>query len=169
MGRFPVYLILSVLLLLTSCGYRFVGTQNRAEVRSVAVHLFLNRTLEAGVENIVTTFLRNELIRSKRIALVDEDKAEAMVEGFVTGLTERPVSFTEEGFTLESRVRMVVNVSLKRRLDQKVLWRVTNLSFSEEYRADSDIPTNEQRKEVAIRTIAKELARQIHDSILSRF
>jgi outer membrane lipopolysaccharide assembly protein LptE/RlpB len=168
-GRLPVYLLSSLLLLITGCGYQFVGTENRAEVRSVSVHLFLNQTTEARIENLLTTFLRNEFIRSKRIALIDENNAEGLVEGLVSGFSERPVSFTQEGFIRESSVRVFVDVSLKRRLDQKVLWRVTNLSFSEEYLADSDIPTNEQRKEVAIRTIAKELARQIHDSILSRF
>ena len=165
----PFTLHLIILLLLTACGYRFVGRENLSGVSSVAIPVFLNQTLRGGIENIITNAIREEFIRSKRIRLVSEKEAEAILDGAVTSFSETPVSLTPEGLVLEARATVVLSATLKRRSDGQALWSSANISFSEEYRADSDVAVNEKRREEAIRRIAQELAKRVHNGILVKF
>lgn len=157
------------LVLTASCGYRFVGMENRSQVNSIAVPLFLNLTAEAGLENLITNAVREKFMRSKRIKLVGEKEAEAVLVGTVRTFALEPVSLTREGLTLESRATVGVEVSLKRRGEEKEIWKVANLTFRQDYLSNADVPTNDRRKEEALRRISRELGEQIHNGILSQF
>lgn len=160
---------LVVLLLLAGCGYRFVGMENRSGVNTIGIPLFLNLTAEAGLENLITNAVREKFMRSKRVKLVGEKEAEAVLVGTVHAISLVPVSLTREGLTLETRATVGVNVALKRKTDEKEVWKAPNLTFRQDYLSNADFPTNERRKEEALRRIARELGEQIHNGILSQF
>ena len=169
MKRHGILLTVAIFLSLAGCGYRFVGMENRSGVNTIAIPLFLNLTAEAGLENFITNAVREKFMRSKRIKLVGEKEAEAVLVGTVQAISLVPVSLTREGLTLETRATVGVNVTLKRMGNGKDIWQAPNLNFRQDYLSNADFPTNERRKEEALRRIARELGEQIHNGILSQF
>jgi len=104
---------------------------------------------------------RKELAETKERALNllrhGEKEAEAVLVGTVQAISLVPVSLTREGLTLETRATVGVNVTLKRMGNGKDIWQAPNLNFRQDYLSNADFPTNERRKEEALRRIAREL------------
>jgi hypothetical protein len=147
----------------TGCGYRFAGEGfgPSSEIRSIAIPTFNNETYEAGIETIVTNALLKELIKDRRLDVVGQNEADAIMEGTVTSFTTSSVAYDPSGVVLEYRTWVTLNVIVKRNRRGEILWSERGLSESDVYRVSSDILFTEGEKERAIQTIAEKLARRI--------
>jgi len=161
-GHF-LFSIIFTLLVGTGCGYRFGGEGfgPSPEIRSIAIPTFINQTYEAGIETIVTNALLGELIKDRRVKIVGEDKADAIIEGTVTSFTTSSVAYDPLGVVLAYRTWIALDVILKRNRKGEILWSQRGLSESDVYRVSSDVLFTEGEKKRAIQKIAGELARRV--------
>lgn len=163
--------IIFFLLVGTGCGYRFGGERfgPSPEIRSIAIPTFINETYEAGIETIVTNALLRELIKDRRVKIVGEDEADAIMEGTVRSFSTSSVAYDPTGVVLEYRTWVVLDVLLKRNKKAGVLWSKRGLTESDVYRVSSDVLFTEAEKERAIRKIAEEFAKRIRRRLFEGF
>ncbi len=161
-GHF-LFSLIFLLLAGIGCGYRFAGEGwgLPSEIRSIAVPTFNNETYEAGIETIVTNALLRELIKDRRLKVVGQDEADAIMEGTVTSFTTSSVAYDPTGVVLEYRTWVTLDVMVRRNRKGEILWRQRGLSESAVYRVSSEVLLTEAEKGRAIQTIAEKLARRI--------
>ncbi len=163
-------LIVLFLILFSSCGYHFTGGGDfPGGVDSVFVNFFKNRTSETGIENIITNDLIYEITRMKKVSLVSEKKAGAILSGVVDSMSIGTIAYQGVLSSLERRVVITVNLELKDR-DGKVLWFRKGIAENEEYDViASDKYTTETNRREAIKALSKRLSEKIYSSLTERF
>ena len=164
--------ILVVLFLpLSGCGYHFAGTGGQApgNINSVAVDVLDNRTAQVGIEAIFTNAILTQFIRWKRLPVKPHNQAEAVLGGSISRISTEPVAHSGPEKTLETRVTITLDITLKRVETNEILWENTNLSYFEEYLETGDAILTDSLRRDAIRQIAEFLAERIHNDIFVSF
>ncbi len=165
-------------LLMTSCGYHFSTVKDTLPggVRSVSIPTFHNGTKEAAIENVFTSALRKEFFKSKVIKVLEADKAEATIQGKITGLSIDSTAYEEKTFqsrgskilALEYNTNVSVDITLKRNKDNKILW-TRSISDSRRYSSSEDLLKNETKQREAYAKVATYLMEQAHDMMFEDF
>jgi hypothetical protein len=169
-GHFHLSIIF-FLLVGTGCGYRFGGEGfgPSPEIRSIAIPTFINETYEAGIETIVTNALLRELVKDRRVKVVGEDEADAIVEGTVKSFSISSVAYDPTGVVLEYRAWVTLDVFLRRGKKGPILWSKRGLMESDVYRISSDVLLTEAEKDRSIERISVELARTVRRRLFEAF
>ena len=112
-------------LLLVGCGYQFIhgGSGIPADVKTLVVTPFVNRTHTVGLEDELTSAVKLELARHAPPKIVDSiDKADAILSGVIRSFRSRVVAVNNFDEVLQYEARMRVEVTLRRREPSEVLW-----------------------------------------------
>ncbi|MFC2075113.1 LPS assembly lipoprotein LptE [Bdellovibrionota bacterium] len=164
----------------TGCGYHLPKLATFPHgVTKVAIPVFNNKTLEANVEVPMTNALLTEVYKSKYVEVQPFRKdADAVLLGTITKFSNSQVARTrlpvnrDITLTREYLVRIDVDVKLVRISDKKVLYQQTFWD-TERYLANprgrGDVTRNEDRKRLAINSIAINLGEDIHDALTWNF
>ena len=118
------------------CGYQFstTGEGFPKDVRTVFVTTFVNTTRDVGLEQDITSALRSEFRRRGEIRLADRlEDADAIITGVVRSLATRVVSVNKNDEVLQYEVALVVDLSLRRRSPDELLWRTQGIRLVETY------------------------------------
>jgi outer membrane lipopolysaccharide assembly protein LptE/RlpB len=121
---------------LSGCGYQFGGGGNLLpkDAQTIYVEPFINRTREIGVGPELTTAVRSELYRRGRLRLVDQvEQADVILSGVVRSLDSQTVSVNRHNEVLQYEAHLVLDVNLRRREPNEILWRASGLRFNEVY------------------------------------
>ena len=162
---------LLALFFLSGCGYGFRGSVNNLppDIQAVFIPVFVNETIEPGVEVVFANALVYEFNRSGILKVVSESMAQAQLSGKIKSIAVDPVIYANQTQALERRVTVTLEVSFRRSDDQKVLWQNPSLSRNEVYRVTTDPNQTQRNKEEAIKKIAQDLSERIHNAILENF
>ncbi|MFQ5683199.1 MAG: LPS assembly lipoprotein LptE [Candidatus Binatia bacterium] len=133
-----VILVLGLLLLLVGvgCGYHFSGQGPGfpKDVRTVFVNAFVNKTREVGMDMEIASALRSEFHRQGQLRVVDQvSQADAILSGVVRSLDRRVLSVNRENEVLQFQLALVVDVNLRRRIPDEILWRTRGTRLTEVY------------------------------------
>jgi len=167
----PSFALIFVLLMSSSnCGYTLAQKGNNLppSIKSIAIPVMRNDTMEAGLEALLTNELRRRFAESKWVDLADVEDADATMVGIITKFKLSPISFSTSDFAVEYRASMEVSVRL---VDRKgvTLWEDHHLAKVREYRSVIDIFASEANKVEAYRRIARDISEDIHDRIFDGF
>ncbi len=156
---------------LSACGYGLQGrnTSLPPEIQTITIPTMVNQTLEAGIESVFTEAVIREFNLDRRLKVVREKHADSILTGSIQDFSISSISYDTAGLALEYRAQVTVGLILRRVDTREILWEAPALREHDEYRASSDVLTNEGRKEEAIEEIARQLAETIHDLIVERF
>ena len=152
MNRNPrrIFWIFTFLLLLSGCGYQNL-TRQPIDF-SVYFPILANRTMEPGVEVVLTNAITEELLRSG-ISIVGEKDADYLLSGTVISYVRVPLSFRSDDPKEVDQYQLEVVV----RMDITPPARSTNLTASGNYflagpfsRSEADV----------LKTLASNLARK---------
>lgn len=154
----------------TSCGYHRVrqGMNLPADVRKVAIPVFRNDTVEAGVEVLVTDALREQFVRSGFVRLTDVEAADAVVVGTIQKFSVKAISFAQGDFAVEYRATIRMKIKLVAHSGE-VLWEDRNVSRYDTYRVATDIFDSEAARSQAIERMVRDLTADVHDRIFDGF
>ncbi len=118
------------------CGYQFstTGEGFPKDVRTVFVAPFVDTTRDVGIDREITSALRSEFRRRGEIRLADRlEDADAIITGVVRSLATRVVSVNKNDEVLQYEVALVVDLSLRRRSPDELLWRTQGIRLVETY------------------------------------
>jgi outer membrane lipopolysaccharide assembly protein LptE/RlpB len=132
--RFVCALVL--LAAFAGCGYQFIGKGGAfpREVRTVFVDPLVNRTKEVGIDREMTTALKSELSRMGQLRVVDRlEEADAVLSGVIRTFDSRVVGVNRHDEALQYELLLVVDMNLRRRSPDEILWRTQGARFSDLY------------------------------------
>jgi len=156
---------------IAACGYRFSGGgELPGEVKRVFITIFINRTSELGVENVLAAQLTDEFISlgPKGVLVSERQTADAELSGVISSVVINTVTLRTQLSSAERRVRITVAASLTG-TNGKVLWRANALSASQPYRVEADKLTTDVNKRAAINRAARLLAETMYNRMTSDF
>ena len=120
--------------LIAGCGYQFVGDSSLLpkDARTIYVEPFLNRSRDVGMEKELTTALRSEFYRRGPLQVVDQsEQADVIVSGVVRSLESTVASVNRKDEVLQYESVLSLDVTLRRREPNEILWRGQGLRFSD--------------------------------------
>jgi len=158
-------------LLFTNCGYNFTGSGAKlpAGVRSVAIPIFGNQTLQTGIESDLTRALVDRFVSAKQLSLTSQSEADAVLSGTVRSLVVLPTAVTlGTQAATEYRATLTIEATFKRQQDGKVLWKGEMIEWRN-YPVSSDPAVTEANKREAISQAFDLLAKRLYEIILEDF
>jgi hypothetical protein len=164
-------LCLGLLFATPGCGYRLAGkaTAIPANVDSVAIPIFTNKTTKYRLEQRLTSAVVDEFVARTRYRIVpDASQAKALLTGEVTEFTSTPVIFAGgAGATFLVTVRM--RVLMKDTTTHKLLFENSNFYFREEFEISRGSKEFFPEEGPAMDRLAREFSRTLVSSILEAF
>ena len=130
----------ALLLGLTGCGYALVGRGSNipADIKTVYLRPFDNKTPRSQVEQFVTRAIADELVKRQRFAVVgNPEGADAEISGAVVGYGATPITFDPTGRATQYEISIVSQIAFKRTGADKPLWSNDRYNFRETYPIDA--------------------------------
>lgn len=155
-------------LLLAGCGY---GTRGSLpdHIKTVAVPIFKNRTLEPGVESAITSGVVNAFSSGGRVKVVPVDEADAILQGEVVGYSLDGLSFDTNANVRAYRLRVVLNVEFRDVRKSAMLWRQEGLSETSDFQVAGQVSDTIARGQGAVQQAAAEIGRKVVNLAVDRF
>ncbi len=163
--------IVVVFCLTYSCGYHLAGVKNGKSdrIQAVAVSLFSNETSEPNIEFMFTKALRDEFLKRGRIKLTSEEKADAIFRGRVIRIYTTDVAHTGVEQTSETRIFVTVDVKCEDKKSGRIIWQDNQLTFYEEYERGLEASEGYNKRVIALKYLAQQVAERIYDRFTNRF
>lgn len=130
------FLFLLLPLCVTACWYS-TSSRTAKDIKSIAVPFFNNMTTEPDLEINVTERIINYLIDDNTLKVLNEDNADAVLEGDIVEFTNTPFSFNVDLNADEYRVVLVVKVSLHNRKLNEPIWQDQRITGDAAYFLDA--------------------------------
>lgn len=169
--------LIAVVFLVVGCGYHVSGGKGSVasnfghEIESVAVPIFKNQTLRAGVEGVITTALIDDLVNIVEIR--SKDNAEATIEGVIKSYELSVRSYGDGDVVSEYRLKVVYSVRLVSSVggtDGTILWQDKNVSAYADFLVDiASVAITKEREAKALEEIARESARLVRERMAEPF
>jgi len=163
-------LLFGLLLVLPQCGYHLRGRGNAIPpaIHSIAIPAFKNQTMRFQAEKFVTTAVKEEFISRSRLQLIDDpEKADALLEGEITGFNVRPLSYTEQASANLQEIQIVLNVRLIDRQQSTILFEGKNIMYVDSYQTETGDFFSQETE--SLQKIAERFAASIVSTILENF
>ena len=161
-----VFWLLTVgLFLLAGCGYTLVGRGSLPRhIKTIAIPIFNNITLEQGVEDVLTQAVIDVYVRGGKVQLVVEDEADAILLGTITAhSSDEVVTYNDNNEAASYRLAVTIDVEMRDLVNDEILWQVEELAENEDFLGGPDIdPAQERENErQVLEQLAKDFAERI--------
>jgi TolB-like protein len=161
--------LVAAALVLGGCGYRLAGSGGvlPPHIRDIAVRPFENLTTRPEIEQRVTEDVSRELSRRRRYSVVtDASRADAVLDGAITGYHTRPVQFGEEGRQTQVEAVVTLRATLREVATDRVLWSQAGLIFRGQFEVSDTGAEFFDEETLALDEIARGAAGVVVTSIL---
>jgi len=158
-----------------ACGYALVGRGSAlpADVQSVYVKAFENRTQRTQIELVLTRAVADELVTRKRLSLASSPQgAHTQLRGTVSSFEVVPVALDAGGRATQYEIVITAQVLLERlggAAEPEVLWQNDRYVFRRSYVLDLSQAGYFDRENLAIEDAAKGFAETMVTDLLEGF
>jgi hypothetical protein len=156
--------------LAAGCGYKRVdsGSSLSKKFKTIAVPTFRNPSLRYKVEQRFTDAVTRELLRRNRKLRItsDSDNADLVLTGEIKDLRSGGALLDDTGRTRVFQVVVVVGVTLRDRIDEKVIFDNQRMVFRGEYELAGDPESFFNEEGPAIERLAREFADSVVSTVL---
>ena len=160
---------ISCLIVISGCGYHLGhGGGSRAESPlHVDVPMFRNTTTEPNLESLVTKEVKEALLTTPGITLVNNTRhADIVLRGHITRYRVSTTAFDQRAAT-EEDVQLSVLIRADDPVDGKTLWR-ERITISAPFYLGPDVTLNRSAQDRAIEEASTSLAESIIDQLLGQ-
>ena len=166
--------LISMLLLLTACGYRFtpVGGIVPENAKAIAIPVFINGTYEPFIDTEVTRAVVDEFLADGRLQVVSLEAADIVLKGTVTKFDITPTSYTVDNYVASYNVSIGVNITIVDAKAGKVLLKDSGVGsvFNAGYGVSlGDITQTKIAKDTVVKSACKDLASSLRSRVLEGF
>jgi Lipopolysaccharide-assembly len=170
---FRALLLLSLIIAVAGCGYRFSpgGEWIDSRLQTVFVDNIANTTSEPFIEIYLRNGFEDQFRKSSRFRLANsKDMADLILQGTITALSVPPVAYDRYDKAQEGRAVMTVNLLFDERENKKKIWAVSNFSGNETYRIDQANPNaTSVSKTAALQKLSNDMAEKAFRNLMSGF
>ena len=147
-----------LLLIASGCGFYSFSGALPAHIKTCAVPLFANETVEPGIVEEITDQVIQSIIQDGSMKVVGEFQADAVVQGTITDVVDEAEAYTESASAKLFRIRIYAHVTFFDRRQNRAMWDDPAMEGEAEYD-----PSNLSAREEAIRQATQLLAKEIID------
>ena len=151
--------LILVTVVLAGCGYSTRGSLPD-HIKTMAVPIFKNRTLEPGLDSAITSGVVNA---------VPIDQADAILQGEVVSYSLDGLAFDQNANVRAYRLRLVLNVEFRDVRRSAMLWRQEGLSETSDFQVQGQVSDTIARGQGAVTQAAVEIGRKVVNLALDRF
>jgi outer membrane lipopolysaccharide assembly protein LptE/RlpB len=172
--RTPALQVLTLVLLFsTACGYHTAGhaVTLPANVQTIAVPAFVNRTQTYKIEQRLTSAVVREMVTRTHYRILNEpsDSADAILRGTVISISTSPLTYdSQTGRASSELVVVTAKVTLTDR-QGKMLYENPAYLFREEYQVSSNLSSFFEEDSPALDRLSREFARTLVSNMLEGF
>jgi outer membrane lipopolysaccharide assembly protein LptE/RlpB len=165
--------LLLAVTLLSGCGYALVGKGSAlpANLHTIQVPAFVNKTTRVELEQRVTQAVAEEFVSRGRMRLVtNPPDADAILRGSIDSFGIFPVAFNAQGRATQYQISITANIELlDHRNEDKVIWKNDQYRFTENYQVDITSTDSFDQETRAIAAIAQRFAESLVANLLEGF
>jgi hypothetical protein len=157
--------------LCAGCGYSFSGTSLPGHIRTIAIPVFANETLDGLIAQETTRGMSDRFLEDNRLKVAREATADCVLTGRVIHYERRVYSYTPAQEPQDYIVIVRIAVVLSDRVQNRDLWSSESLEATATYPASGStssggtsdasggaLPANEQEaRAAAIRKLAQDV------------
>jgi outer membrane lipopolysaccharide assembly protein LptE/RlpB len=162
-----------MVMVLSGCGYHTVGQASRlaANVRSVAVPMFVNQTQTYRIEQILTRDVVREFLSRSHYHVVNNvgESSDAVLKGTVISAQASPLTYDAQTGRISSAV---VTVSMKVSLvdhSGHILFENPNYTFRQQYQVSREVTSFFEEETPALQRMSQDFARTLVGDIMEAF
>jgi outer membrane lipopolysaccharide assembly protein LptE/RlpB len=169
-GRFAGWMALAgTLAFLRACGYSFSGSSLPSHIRSLAIPVLENKSLDYQVADEATQALVDRFIQDNRLKVVPLSAADAVLEGAVTSYENKVYSYTREEEPEQYIVVIHLSLAFKDLVKNREIWKEEDLVASAVYSPGGLVPGGPTTEEEARAKALEELANDVLSRTLERW
>jgi len=171
-ARSVIYTFLPVaalIVFLGGCGYALVGKGSAlpADIRTVSIPLFENRTGEPELDTVFTRALRDEFIRDGRLKVV-ESAPDSTLRGAIVAYALRPLAYDGDKKVIQYAVDLAVDVAHTSEPDGRKLTR-QRVQTTWQYDVDESVTESESQRAAATVEASRKAAETILSLVIESF
>jgi hypothetical protein len=163
-----VLALLSLGASIAGCGYS-LGSNLPSHLRTVAVPIFVHRTQEPAVEDLITQGITDAFTTSGRLRVVRAQEADTILDGEVIGYQLQPLALDEAANVREYRLVVRLNLRFRDVKQNAVLLQESGVEEKADFRSAEGLSGTIAREEVALRQAAVEIGRAVVTRALTQF
>ena len=148
--------VIALALAVAGCSYYSVSGSLPSHIKTCAVPLFENETVEAGVVEEITSQVVEAIIDDGAMKVVGEFQADAVVYGTIVDVIEQAETFSEDENAEQFKIRIYADVTFFDRRKNQAIWEETNIEGWANYDA-TDLSARDDGIEEALEMLAKEI------------
>lgn len=160
--------LLLATLLLGGCGYSLRGSLP-GHIKTVAVPIFVNRTQEPAVENVMTRAVIDAFVTNGRLRVVRPEEADSILEGEIVGYRIEALAFDPRANVQEYRLWVTLNLQFRDVRKNVMLWRQEGLQEKADFRVPGQVAQTISREASALHQAAVDIGRAIVNLAVERF
>ncbi len=166
-------LLLTLLVLLSSCGYHVAGTTNvlPKNVKTIAIPAFGNVTTRYKISEVLAAAITREFISRTRYQVVsDPNQADAVLSGSVVNFFAYPTIFdSKTGRAAGVQAIVVMQITLRDHATNAVLFDRPHMEFRQNYEISVNPQAYFDESEVAMDRLGRDVARSVVSAVLDNF
>jgi outer membrane lipopolysaccharide assembly protein LptE/RlpB len=160
--------LVAIPLLFGGCGYSLRGSLP-SHLRTIAVPVFVNKTQEPAVENLVTQGVIEAFVNNGLLKVVSPSQADAILEGEVVGYQINALSFNAAQNITEYRLQVTLNLQFREVKANRVTWRREGFSEKADFKVPGSQVATINLGDQALRQAAVDIGRAVVATTVDRF
>ena len=144
---FIVPLLLLMGACITGCSHYSVSGSLPSHIKTAAVPLFDNETVEPGIVEEVTETVINAIISNGAMKVVGESQADAVVNGTIMNVRDEADTYSRSEQAKQFKIRIFADVRFFDRRKNRVIWEEKGLEGWARYDASSPTAREDAKKE----------------------
>lgn len=130
-ANYRIAMIIFILaIFIQGCGiYSFSGSTIAPHIKTVAVPLFEDQTVEFGINQKMTDILIEAITDDNTLKIANERSADSILKGIILKIDDRSGQYDQNEIASDFRVNISVKVSFEDTKERKVLWEQTWTQF----------------------------------------
>lgn len=164
-------LVFSICLFFISCGYGLEKAVSPlpSNIKTVAIDRVRNPSVKKGLSSLFLDELSRQFTTSKFLTIANLDQAHSILRVNIVSVRVEGATLTNITKTSSRLVIITVNGNLKENRTGKTLWKSGELTARRTYVVDADPIITEMNEELALKSVARDLAEKIHNNIFVEF
>lgn len=160
--------LLALAVTLSGCGYSFQGTLPD-HVKTVAVPIFVNRTQQPAVENVITRAIVDAFATNGRLRVVRREDADSILEGEVLQYTVGAIAVDPSLNVQQYRLGVTLNLRMRDVRQNRLLFEQANFSDQADFLVAGSVAQTLSIEAGALQQAATQIARSVVSLALDRF
>jgi len=165
-----------------SCSYRLqqIGKPHGLEIGSIAIPMVKSPASTLGFEGTFTRVIREEFIDNSGLMVVPKEKADAVLELRITRIGSNPLTYEVTQTSVQNRtvnyattssrwLWVTMDARLIDRASGRIIWKQTGVKEKASYAVSADPLETRYNRRLALKKIARNLAKKAYAQTMDRF